>query len=416
MAELNLSSVSAAPSRPTAPPQGRAAERDESGAGSFDTVMARATAKGEDKGRPAAQPKQQGQPAGAAARDGDAPPADRPDSATDSDPSAAVDDADAGEKADPLAPDPAQAGQAPARASELPTLTAAPAPDAAIAPGVGSLPAAASVLVPAGVSEPPADADQAPAGNATGPDTTSRPAARGHTPSRGTAAIEGNDRRDPRTHSVGDAVSTSAATADAPPFAPRDRLSEDFQQRFERALNAAASAPRGDAGLAHASTAPNWAGLSPPAPLPGGTHAVTVPTPVDAAAFGEDFSARIALLARGRVHSAELSLTPADLGPVSVSIELRGTDATLVFGAAHAATRAAIEDALPRLREMLDAQGLQLADARVGTQTGNGASRDDDRGAPPSPRTASQPIEPAAAPGAAPHVAARPLRLIDVIA
>jgi flagellar hook-length control protein FliK len=150
--------------------------------------------------------------------------------------------------------------------------------------------------------------------------------------------------------------------------------------------------------------------------LPGGTHTITVPTPVGAAAFGEDFSARIALLARGRVHSAELSLTPADLGPVSVSIELRGTDATLVFGAAHAATRAAIEDALPRLREMLDAQGLQLADARVGTQTGNGASRDNDRGAPPSPGTAPRPIESVAAAGAVPHVAARPLRLIDVIA
>ena len=36
------------------------------------------------------------------------------------------------------------------------------------------------------------------------------------------------------------------------------------------------------------------------------------------------------------------------------------------FNAAHAATRSAIEDALPRLREMLAAQGLQLAQADVG--------------------------------------------------
>ena len=38
------------------------------------------------------------------------------------------------------------------------------------------------------------------------------------------------------------------------------------------------------------------------------------------------------------------------------------------FTAAHATTRAAIEDALPRLREMLAAQGLQLSQADVGDQ------------------------------------------------
>jgi flagellar hook-length control protein FliK len=35
------------------------------------------------------------------------------------------------------------------------------------------------------------------------------------------------------------------------------------------------------------------------------------------------------------------------------------------FGAQHADTRAAIQDALPRLREMFAASGMQLADAGV---------------------------------------------------
>ena len=35
------------------------------------------------------------------------------------------------------------------------------------------------------------------------------------------------------------------------------------------------------------------------------------------------------------------------------------------FGAAHADTRAAIEHALPRLREMFASQGMSLADAGV---------------------------------------------------
>jgi len=51
-----------------------------------------------------------------------------------------------------------------------------------------------------------------------------------------------------------------------------------------------------------------------------------------------------------------------------VSIEVRGQEATLAFAASSHTTRAAIEDALPRLREMLSAQGLQLAGAHVGSE------------------------------------------------
>jgi flagellar hook-length control protein FliK len=44
---------------------------------------------------------------------------------------------------------------------------------------------------------------------------------------------------------------------------------------------------------------------------------------------------------------------------------VRDDKASVWFGAAHADTRAAIENALPRLREMFESQGLSLADAGV---------------------------------------------------
>ena len=50
--------------------------------------------------------------------------------------------------------------------------------------------------------------------------------------------------------------------------------------------------------------------------------------------------------------------------------------ASVWFGAAHADTRAAIEQSLPRLREMLGASGLSLADAGVFSHT----PRDPQRG------------------------------------
>ena len=123
------------------------------------------------------------------------------------------------------------------------------------------------------------------------------------------------------------------------------------------------AADRGAGPLAAAGLPP----LSLP-PLPATPQAVRaeVAAPIGHPSFGDDLSYKVLVLTGQRVQSAELSVTPADLGPISVSIEVRGQEAALSFGAAHATTRAALEDALPRLREMLAAQGLQLAQAQVG--------------------------------------------------
>jgi flagellar hook-length control protein FliK len=64
-------------------------------------------------------------------------------------------------------------------------------------------------------------------------------------------------------------------------------------------------------------------------------------------------------------HTASLKLSPEHLGPLEINITVRDDKASVWFGAAHADTRAAIENALPRLREMFAAQGLSLADAGV---------------------------------------------------
>ena len=147
----------------------------------------------------------------------------------------------------------------------------------------------------------------------------------------------------------------------------RDRLMQDFEQRFENSLARAVGAPGG--GVAGGASPLLLAGL-PPQPLPAQAstpvaHA-SIASPLSHPAFGDDLAHRVLLFAGQRVQSAEISLTPADLGPIRVSLELRGQEASVQFNAAHAATRSAIEDALPRLREMLAAQGLQLAQADVG--------------------------------------------------
>jgi flagellar hook-length control protein FliK len=183
---------------------------------------------------------------------------------------------------------------------------------------------------------------------------------------------------------LGNGREESVASSAAPSglrAAAADRLVEDFRHRIEHATTAnAPAATRPDMGPYPPALATSaWAAFGTPTSFTQPLPQLVVATPVGSPGFSEDFSQQVAMMTRGGVHRAELSLEPADLGPVGVSIEMRGNDATVLFIAQHAATRATLEEALPRLREMLTAQGLQLADARVGTNAGGGSSRDSDR-------------------------------------
>jgi flagellar hook-length control protein FliK len=90
-----------------------------------------------------------------------------------------------------------------------------------------------------------------------------------------------------------------------------------------------------------------------------------VHAPVGTAVWADEIGARIITMTESGNHTASLKLSPEHLGPLEISITVRDDKASVWFGAAHADTRAAIENALPRLREMFAAQGLSLADAGV---------------------------------------------------
>ena len=81
--------------------------------------------------------------------------------------------------------------------------------------------------------------------------------------------------------------------------------------------------------------------------------------------WADDFATRVSLMVRGGESQASLQLTPLDLGPMDVNVTVRDGQASIHFGAAHSETRALIEASLPRLREMLAAQGFNLMDASV---------------------------------------------------
>jgi flagellar hook-length control protein FliK len=83
------------------------------------------------------------------------------------------------------------------------------------------------------------------------------------------------------------------------------------------------------------------------------------------AAWAEEIGNRLTMMVEQGKHTASLRLSPEHLGPLEVRITMNDDKASVWFGAAHADTRSAIENALPRLREMFASQGLLLADAGV---------------------------------------------------
>ncbi|MDY6947886.1 MAG: flagellar hook-length control protein FliK [Pseudomonadota bacterium] len=94
-------------------------------------------------------------------------------------------------------------------------------------------------------------------------------------------------------------------------------------------------------------------------------HARPVNVPVGNAQWADEIGSRMTMMVEQGKHTASLRLSPEHLGPLEVRITVNGDQASVQFGAAHADTRSAIENALPRLREMFASQGLSLADANV---------------------------------------------------
>jgi flagellar hook-length control protein FliK len=87
---------------------------------------------------------------------------------------------------------------------------------------------------------------------------------------------------------------------------------------------------------------------------------------------GDDFDdavgARVGWLADQKIGHAHIKITPNDLGPIEVRLQLDGDKVHATFTSAHADVRHALESSLPRLRELLGEQGFQLGNADVGQQ------------------------------------------------
>jgi flagellar hook-length control protein FliK len=94
-----------------------------------------------------------------------------------------------------------------------------------------------------------------------------------------------------------------------------------------------------------------------------------VVTPVTHDGWGDEFNQKVTWLVTQHEQTAELHLNPPHLGPLDVVLNISGDQATALFTSPHAAVREAVEQALPKLREMLADNGITLGNATVNDQS-----------------------------------------------
>jgi flagellar hook-length control protein FliK len=182
------------------------------------------------------------------------------------------------------------------------------------------------------------------------------------------------------------AATRLAAQADARELPARTEGASADASAAASASELMASAPAADAqaGATSFSTllqaAASLPGMAPAGPQAGASSApgtpVHVGTPLHDPNFAPEMAARLTVLASDGVQQAELHLNPAEMGPVSINIQLDGQQAQVEFHAQHQATREVLERSLPELAAALRDAGMTLSGGGVFQQQQQQPQRD----------------------------------------
>ncbi len=87
--------------------------------------------------------------------------------------------------------------------------------------------------------------------------------------------------------------------------------------------------------------------------------------PINHPEWNKDLGERILWMSNRSIPAAEIKLNPQHLGPISVRVDMNQDQATISFAAQHGSVRDALEASIPKLRDMLSSQQLNLIDVNV---------------------------------------------------
>lgn len=94
-------------------------------------------------------------------------------------------------------------------------------------------------------------------------------------------------------------------------------------------------------------------------------YTTSVPSPVGDAQWSQDMSEKVVWLTSRNIQSAQIHLNPAELGPVEVKVSVQNDQTVVSFNVQNTQVRELLEANVHRLREMMDGNGVNLADVNV---------------------------------------------------
>lgn len=95
------------------------------------------------------------------------------------------------------------------------------------------------------------------------------------------------------------------------------------------------------------------------------TPRLVMSTPITDPGFADELHDTVQLVSTRGLQSIEISITPAELGPIKLKVDMTGNQAEVRFEAAQEATRTLLADAVPALKEQLAQSGIDLRHASI---------------------------------------------------
>lgn len=111
-------------------------------------------------------------------------------------------------------------------------------------------------------------------------------------------------------------------------------------------------------------------------------YTTTVHSQLNDQAWPDEMTEKVMFLASKNIQNAQIHMNPVELGPIEVKISVQNEQTVVNFNVQNANVREMLEANVHRLREMMDGNGVNLADVNVGSESSSeGFSGFDDQGA-----------------------------------
>jgi len=122
----------------------------------------------------------------------------------------------------------------------------------------------------------------------------------------------------------------------------------------------------------------------------------TISTPLVSPEWSKQMTQKVSMMLQGGIQKAEIKLNPAHLGPLEIKLSMSDDRASISFVAQHGPVRDAIEQAMPRLREMLEEDVSTYSEQQAEQQAEQQSEKSDNDGAADSEQLHSRGPEPLA--------------------